>query len=124
MNPPATDDVPHGLPRGFLEPCLLLLLAEAPSHGYDLLEQLRALGLTRVDAAALYRSLRGMDQAELVECWWEPSQTGPARRTYALTPVGHERLHAWTSSLSEVHRLLGDFLTRCDERAAGDAIPR
>lgn len=124
MSPPAVDDVPAGLPRGFLEPCLLLLLAESPSHGYELLEQLRALGLTRIDAAALYRSLRGMDQAGLVECWWEPSQSGPARRTYALTDAGRERLHAWGSSLSEVHRLLGNFLTRCAERSAGDVSPR
>ena len=124
MSPPATDDIPHGLPRGFLEPCLLLLLAESPSHGYDLLEQLRALGLTRIDAAALYRSLRGMDQAELVDCWWEPSQSGPARRTYALTEAGRERLRAWGSSLSEVHRLLGDFLIRYGERPVGDVIPR
>ena len=124
MNSPAVDDVPRGLPRGFLEPCLLLLLAESPSHGYDLLEQLRALGLTRIDAAALYRSLRGMDQAGLVECWWEPSQSGPARRTYALTEAGRGRLDAWTGSLSEVHRLLGDFLIRYGERPAGDVVPR
>ncbi|MDP8971529.1 MAG: PadR family transcriptional regulator [Actinomycetota bacterium] len=124
MSPPAVDDVPAGLPRGFLEPCLLLLLAESPSHGYELLEQLRGLGLTRIDAAALYRSLRGMDQAGLVECWWEPSQSGPARRTYSLTEAGRERLGAWGSSLFEVHRRLGEFLTRFGERPAGDVIPR
>ena len=32
-----------GQPKNFARPCLLLLLAEAPGHGYELMERLTAL---------------------------------------------------------------------------------
>jgi len=101
-----------GLPRGYLRPCLLLLLAEGTSHGYDLLEQLAELGMPNVDPGGLYRALRAMDEDGLVRSWWEPSQSGPARRTYELTAEGTEWLHAWAGSLAEAHRLLGGYLAR------------
>jgi PadR family transcriptional regulator, regulatory protein PadR len=51
-----------GVPRSFLRPILLLLLAEGPSHGYELLEQAADLGLERTDPGGLYRTLRAMEQ--------------------------------------------------------------
>lgn len=120
MTPPDLDEVPAGLPREYLEPCLLLLLSEGPSHGYELLEQLREVGLTRVDPPALYRYLRAMDRSGLVGCWWEPSQVGPARRTYGLTDGGCARLQAWVSVMTDVHRTLGECLERSRQRAADE----
>lgn len=108
------DDAPGALPRNYLRPCLLLLLVESPSHGYDLLEQLGRLGLERVDTGGLYRTLRMMEQERLVRSWWEQSQHGPARRTYSLTEEGLDWLHAWASALRDVHRFLGQYLARYD----------
>jgi PadR family transcriptional regulator, regulatory protein PadR len=101
-----------GLPRSYLRPCLLLLLAEAPAHGYDLLEQVGRLGLERADPGGLYRCLRAMEEEGLVRSWWEHSPSGPARRTYDLTDEGLDWLHAWAGSLREVHRTLGRYLRR------------
>jgi poly-beta-hydroxybutyrate-responsive repressor len=111
-----------GLPRNYLRPCLLLLLAEAPSHGYDLLEQIGQLGMERTDAGGLYRALRAMEQDQLVFSWWEHSDSGPARRTYTLTDEGLDWLHAWAGSLREVSRLLGHYLGRY-ESLVGEAVP-
>lgn len=111
-----------GLPRNYLRPCLLLLLAEAPSHGYDLLEQVGQLGMERTDAGGLYRALRAMEQEGLVRSWWEHSESGPARRTYTLTDEGLDWLHAWAGSLREVTRLLSQYLDRY-ERLVERAIP-
>lgn len=101
-----------GLPRSFLRPCLLLLLAETPSHGYDLLERLAELGLPTADPGGLYRVLRALERGELVVSSWETSGAGPARRTYQLTGEGHEWLHAWAGALSEGRRIVGAFLDR------------
>lgn len=68
------------LPRNYLRPCLLLLIAEGTSHGYELFDRVGALGLDRVDAGGLYRCLRAMDEEGLVRSTWEPSTSGPARR--------------------------------------------
>lgn len=114
MSAPAVEDLTGGLPRNYLRACLLLLLAEEPSHGYELLEQVRELGLENADPGGLYRALRAMEQEDLLDSWWEHSEAGPARRTYTLTHEGNDWLHAWGSVLRVAHRSLGRFLERYD----------
>jgi len=108
----STEEVAGGLPRNFIRPCLLLLIAEQPSHGYDLLEQLREMGITAIDPGGLYRALRALDRDGLVSSAWELSRVGPARRTYQLTEEGREWLHAWAGALRESRNILGRFLRR------------
>ena len=110
------ETVTGALPRHYLRPCLLLLLAEGPSHGYELLEQARRLGIQGAEPGGLYRYLRSMEKEELVRSWWEPSQAGPARRTYILTDSGRNALKASVDSLREVRQLLVDLLDRYDSR--------
>lgn len=110
-----TVDAPSGLPRNFLRPCMLLLLAEEPSHGYDVMERLDDLGVEQTDPGGLYRTLRTMEQEGLVSSWWEPSDSGPARRNYTLTEEGLDWLHAWAGSLREIRRLLGRYLKRYED---------
>lgn len=110
--PRASEDPLAGLPRNFQRPCLLLLIGEKPSHGYDLLERLRALGFKQADPGMLYRSLRAMEQEGLVKSGWEGSDLGPPRRTYALSDEGKDWLHAWAGSLRETERILDRFLQR------------
>ncbi len=117
-------DVTSGLPRNFLRPCLLLLLAERPAHGYELLEQLPSLGLHDTDPGGLYRTLRAMEQEELVTSWWEPSDSGPARRTYDLTEEGRDWLHAWAGSIREVRRHLATYLERYGATAEASRTAR
>lgn len=105
------EDLP-GLPRNYLRSCLLLLLAEGTSHGYELLEQMSRLGAGRVDPGGLYRSLRAMDEDGLVHSTWEPSSTGPARRTYELTTAGRNRLDTAARAVTEVGRSLDTYLRR------------
>lgn len=114
--------MPRHLPRKFLRPALMLLLAEEPSHGYDLLEKVNELGLDRADAGGLYRTLRAMEQEELVESWWEPSEAGPPRRSYSLTEDGRDWLHVEAGELREVVHLLEEYLARC-ERALAEEAP-
>lgn len=109
------DDVQGGLPRNYIRPCLLLLIGQRPSHGYDLLERLEELGLPGTDPGRLYRTLRSLDQEGLVLSEWEESRTGPPRRTYRITDEGLDWLHAWAGALRETRRILGSFLGQYEQ---------
>lgn len=109
---PLGDELSGGLPKNFIRPCLLLLVGEQASHGYDLLERLCDLGLSHIDPGGLYRALRAMEQEGLVASTWERSDLGPARRTYELTGEGREWLHAWAGTLRESRRIVDSFLAR------------
>jgi PadR family transcriptional regulator, regulatory protein PadR len=106
------DDGGAGLPRPFLRPVLFLLLAETPSHGYDLMERAKGLGMDSIDPGGLYRTLRAMEQEGLVESRWEASGSGPARRTYRLTSDGQDWLHVAAASVQAARDHLDGFLSR------------
>lgn len=97
---------------GFLQPCLLLLLAEGPQHGYSLMEQLeqRKLLGAGVDVGNLYRTLRRMEGAGLVESAWDEKGSGPNKRVYRITPSGTELLRGWAGALEHRTRLINRFL--------------
>jgi poly-beta-hydroxybutyrate-responsive repressor len=116
------DDALGGLPRNYLRASLLLLIGESPAHGYDLLEQIKELGLANVDPGGLYRALRVMEQDGLVASWWEHSSAGPARRSYRLTEDGVDWLHAWAGALREGRRFLTAYLSRYDAISEPESV--
>jgi poly-beta-hydroxybutyrate-responsive repressor len=106
------------LPKRFLRPCLLLLLREQGSHGYELLERLRRLGFRGDDPGGLYRALRSLEREGLVHSAWERSPGGPDRRMYSLTRAGMEVLHADARALATTQEILEHFLSRYQEFAS------
>lgn len=102
-----------GRVRGFLQPRLLLLLAQQPDYGYALLERLsREEEMPAVDPGLLYRTLRQMEREDLVRSTWDTEGQGPARRRYEVTPEGLERLHAWAVRIAQTRQRLDHFLER------------
>jgi PadR family transcriptional regulator, regulatory protein PadR len=105
----------------FAEPALLRLLAERPTHGYELLERLPALlGEDRVDVGNLYRALRALEEEGLVVSEWQADLPGPAKRTYTLTDDGRAALEAWLGSLASLRDGLTGFLD--DAPKGGDHV--
>ncbi|HJU48336.1 MAG TPA: PadR family transcriptional regulator [Gaiellaceae bacterium] len=97
----------------FGEAALLLLLAERPTHGYELLDALPALtGGERVDVGNLYRVLRALEEEGLVRSEWSAELPGPAKRTYWLTDDGRAALQAWLDGLGALRSELDAFLDR------------
>jgi PadR family transcriptional regulator, regulatory protein PadR len=119
------EEVRGGLPRAFIRSCLLLLIAERPSYGYDLLEGLAELGMSDVDPGGLYRTLRSMEKDGLVASRWDTSDVGPKRRVYSLTDEGMDWLHAWAGAHAETARILGSFVSRYEGAITeADAVDR
>jgi poly-beta-hydroxybutyrate-responsive repressor len=101
-----------GQPKNFARPCLLLLLAESPAHGYELIDRLRPFGFDIGDPASVYKTLRGMEQDGLVTSQWEQSTRGPARRVYSLSSDGRDLLDAWALTLEQNRQILTSYLER------------
>ena len=103
--------------RRFIEPAILLLLHQAPAHGYGLIEGLRDLGLEEypTDMSAIYRVLYGLEgQGYVASTQVTDGSAGPPRRVYALTPSGEAYLSAWVADLHATDRLLHRFLRAYD----------
>lgn len=99
----------------FVEPCILLLLAEASRHGYSLRDELiRREWVEDVDFGHLYRTLRRMEEAGLVTSEWAEEGPGPLKRVYRLAPAGKKLLQAWAASLRQTRQVLDKFLRAYD----------
>jgi DNA-binding PadR family transcriptional regulator len=97
----------------FVEPAVLLLLAEGPRHGYELLDRLPELiAEERVDVGNLYRIMRALEEDGIVESEWRADLPGPAKRTYRLTEDGRRLLDQWVDALRSARTEIGVFLDR------------
>ena len=100
----------------FLEPGLLALLRDRPTHGYELTAELPTLvGTERVDVGNVYRALRGMEERGLVTSEWSDELPGPAKRTYEITDEGRRALERWSHWLREARTRIDALIERLDE---------
>ena len=96
--------------RRFLRAYLLLLLDEQPSHGYEVLARLQALGWN-VDSGRAYRALRDMESEGLLGSQWRDSPNGPRQRAYSVTAAGREALRTLIDEVRDARALASAFLT-------------
>jgi DNA-binding PadR family transcriptional regulator len=107
---------------------VLAMLAKEPSYGYQLREWLRsALGPLgeAMNAGHIYVVLTRLENAGLVMSDESASAAErPARKVYALTPAGQERVSEWLAEVSWPRPDLAEFhLKLVAAGAAGLADP-
>lgn len=85
-----------------IQPAILVVLAEGPLHGYRLAERIGDLSMfggQKPDASGVYRFLKTMERRGMVASSWTLSDSGPAKRSYQLTPAGERCLRQWITTL-------------------------
>lgn len=103
-----------------IQPAILVVLASGPLHGYRLVERMGELpGFAgrKPDASGVYRFLKTMEEKGLVTASWDTSASGPARKSYQMTPSGGQCLQRWIGTLKNYQHEISGLL-----RAARKAI--
>lgn len=91
------------LRKGLIELCVLGLLREGETYGYQLLQRLGAAEGLAVTESTVYPILARLAQEGLVSVRSEASPHGPPRRYYRLTPEGRQRLEEMTLYWQALH---------------------
>lgn len=102
------------LSAGTVSLVLLAVLGRSPAplYGYQIAKQLEAAGEGALAGkqSALYPVLRNLEAAGLLASKVQPSVSGPPRRYYHITPLGHaalrERIAAWNATRDSVDKIL------------------
>jgi len=104
---------PAGSHHRWIEPFVLALLANGSAHGYAIVGELAAIGITTgaVDVGQVYRTLRDLEEAGQVRSSWQTGN-GPARRDYELTEAGFAAFDQWAAVMKERARLVAEFDAR------------
>jgi PadR family transcriptional regulator PadR len=102
------------LAAGTVSLVLLAVLAAArePLYGYQIAKRLErdAGGVLLGKQSALYPVLRNLSAAELLDTFMEPSEAGPPRRYYRITPLGRKVLRDWTNAWNSTHSYVDSIL--------------
>jgi PadR family transcriptional regulator, regulatory protein PadR len=113
---PPSEALSTPFPRNSLRAWTLLLLRLRPGHGYDLMERLRELGLSR-PGPQLYRLLRELEENGFLTSDWAGGGVGPDRRVYRLTEKGALQLEEDAAALERVSGTLQLFFRHYAELA-------
>ena len=107
-----TDGRSSQLLKGVLDMCLLALISEEPSYGYQMVRKMEERGLELVSEGSIYPLLSRLQKSGHVEGYMVSSSEGPKRKYYMTTSQGEEQLEDWKqqwgSFTGAVGRVIGE----------------
>jgi len=96
------------LKKGLLEYCILLILKEQESYGYEITQKLESMAGFSAPESTVYPILGRLKQDNSLKVRAVPSSSGPPRRYFSLSKEGECRLE-------EMRRHWGTLVKSLDE---------
>ncbi len=95
--------------KGVLEGCVLEIISQGETYGYEITRKLNALGFTEVVDGTVYTILVRLEKNKLVNIEKKTSDIGPPRKFFSLNDAGHRELQKfwekWTFISSKISGL-------------------
>lgn len=87
------------LMRGTLEGCILKILSEEVTYGYEIVSRLTIFGFQDIREGTIYPLLVRLEKKGYITSEFRPSPLGPSRKYYEITEAGklylEEFLECW-----------------------------
>ncbi|MBS7528678.1 PadR family transcriptional regulator [Fusibacter paucivorans] len=100
-----------GKPGRHVPAFVLLMLAEKPRYGLEILNELNErLPYSRFDSAAVYKALNKLEESACVSFSWDHNEPGPPKKIYALTSSGQTTLENFYDDIKMRRSNLDFFL--------------
>lgn len=90
------------LRRGLLEVCVLKVLGNGDSYGYQLIKDISPA--ITISESTLYPILKRLESAEMLRVY-TLEHNGRLRKYYSITPFGQERIEAFLNEWQEMMRV-------------------
>ncbi len=107
--------------KGVLDMCLLALIAEEPSYGYEMVDKLQEKGLELVSEGSIYPLLSRLQKKGYIQGYFVESQGGPPRKYYRIEAAGREQLRRWAQEWTRVSAGVEEVLNGGDREQTPDA---
>lgn len=78
--------------KGVLEGCVIEIISQGQTYGYEITRRLNTLGFTDVVEGTVYTILIRLEKKQLVDIEKKPSDMGPPRKFFSLNHAGHQHL--------------------------------
>ncbi len=94
---------------------ILLIIAEAPTHGYEIAQKMDDFGClikTTGQMGGMYRLLSDLEEEGLIMADWETDKPGPAKKIYKITQKGIQRLTELDTQFEDLKQTITSFQNR------------
>lgn len=96
--------------KGVLDMCLLAIIVEEPSYGYEMVDKLQRKGLELVSEGSIYPLLSRLQKKGFIEGYFVESTGGPPRKYYRIAEAGRQRLDEWSEEWRRLARGVEEVL--------------
>lgn len=100
------------LMKGTLEGCILQILSETVTYGYQIVITLTEYGFEDVKEGTIYPLLVRLEKKGMISSELKPSPLGPKRKYYSLTDAGQEYLQEFVKSWTEIQVSVNKILKK------------
>ncbi|GAA0182019.1 PadR family transcriptional regulator [Clostridium sediminicola] len=90
------------LVRGILEGCILKIISNGETYGYEIVEKLKTYGFKNCTEGTVYPILIRLEKNKKLSFIKKASPLGPKRKYYSLTDIGNEDLNDFNSTWNEL----------------------
>lgn len=94
--------IPSQMLKGVLEGCVLAIIAQNETYGYEISQQLERYGFGKITEGTIYPLLLRLEKNGRLEAVYRASDVGPKRKYYHLTDAGREELAQFVSDFGEM----------------------
>lgn len=112
------DNVKSQMRKGYLEYCILLIIAKKPAYVSDIISELKEARMIVVEGT-LYPLLTRLKNNGILSYNWQESASGPPRKYYELTDSGQSFLAELESGWEELKEAVEHL--KNDERRCSDS---
>ena len=101
--------------KGMLEGCILAIISQKETYGYEISEQLKKYGFGKITEGTIYPLLLRLEKNGFINAIYRQSELGPKRKYYFLTSDGKKEL----ASFIENYRQLTAAINLLLEKSGG-----
>ncbi|MDK2941598.1 MAG: hypothetical protein PWP56_1111 [Acetobacterium sp.] len=97
-----------------LQPQILTILASQNLHGYRIIHELEIRKMIhgdKIDRTGVYRTLKHLEEKNLIAAEWDVNGTGAAKKIYRINPSGQTCLKNWIETLETYQNTIAGILS-------------
>lgn len=99
--------------KGILEGCILKVISDNETYGYQISEKLKMNGFPEISEGTIYPLLMRLEKNGLVTTIYKESPLGPKRKYFSISPKGREELNnffiRWVQMEKFINSLFQDY---------------
>lgn len=104
--------IPSQMLKGTLEGCILKVISEKETYGYEISQMLNSYGFKDISEGTIYPLLLRLEKNGLITAQLRQSPVGPKRKYFSITPAGFDELDCFLASWKELKNAVANLFDK------------